>query len=286
MRNVICNGHNVSHVWMSGVTPVDVSYFCVWKMKIWMCLYVYRVIPGNKNWQLETADWNLDVRLDIWVKKFYARLEILLRNSLAGSKTVVSISRDDPVWVISHVYVPACEWVFFVSHVSDMHGNTLQHTCICLHVTESCHAWVRWIAPYCNTRVCSSIWMSSVAYKWYALQHTATRCDTLQHTATHGNTLRHVTTPCNTLQHTATHCNTLRQAATHCNVLQHTATHCNTLRHTATHYTTLQHTATHCLPASYSRHAPLHRNTIHCNTMQHTVTHFNTQQPLLACFTF
>ena len=53
----------------------------------------YRVIPGNRNWQ----DWSLDVRLDIWVKKLYARLEILLRNWLAGSQTVVSISRDDPV---------------------------------------------------------------------------------------------------------------------------------------------------------------------------------------------
>jgi len=59
----------------------------------------YRVIPGNRNWQIETADWNLDLRLDIWVKKLYARIEILLRNWLAGSrsKTVVSISRDDPV---------------------------------------------------------------------------------------------------------------------------------------------------------------------------------------------
>jgi len=25
----------------------------------------YRVIPGNRNWQIETADWNLNVRLDI-----------------------------------------------------------------------------------------------------------------------------------------------------------------------------------------------------------------------------
>jgi hypothetical protein len=31
------------------------------------------------------------------VKKLYARLEILLRNWLAGSKTVVSISRDATV---------------------------------------------------------------------------------------------------------------------------------------------------------------------------------------------
>jgi len=30
------------------------------------CAYalIYRVIPGNRNWQIETADWNLDVRLD------------------------------------------------------------------------------------------------------------------------------------------------------------------------------------------------------------------------------
>jgi len=59
----------------------------------------YSSIQGNRNWQIETADWNLDVRLDIWVrvKKLYARLEILLRNWLAGSKTVVSISRDATV---------------------------------------------------------------------------------------------------------------------------------------------------------------------------------------------
>jgi len=28
-------------------------------------LLVYSSIPGNRNWQIETADWNLDVRLDI-----------------------------------------------------------------------------------------------------------------------------------------------------------------------------------------------------------------------------
>ena len=27
--------------------------------------HAYRVIPGNRNWQIETADWNLDVGLDI-----------------------------------------------------------------------------------------------------------------------------------------------------------------------------------------------------------------------------
>ena len=25
----------------------------------------YSSIPGNRNWQIETADWNLDIRLDI-----------------------------------------------------------------------------------------------------------------------------------------------------------------------------------------------------------------------------
>ena len=25
----------------------------------------YRVVPGHRNWQIETAGWNLDVRLDI-----------------------------------------------------------------------------------------------------------------------------------------------------------------------------------------------------------------------------
>ena len=30
-----------------------------------MCICIYSSIPGNRNWQIETADWNLDVRLDI-----------------------------------------------------------------------------------------------------------------------------------------------------------------------------------------------------------------------------
>jgi len=34
----------------------------------WTWMLVYSSIPGNRNWQIETADWNLDVRLDIWVK--------------------------------------------------------------------------------------------------------------------------------------------------------------------------------------------------------------------------
>ena len=37
----------MSHKWMSNVA------------------YEYRVVPGSRNWQVETADWNLDVRLDI-----------------------------------------------------------------------------------------------------------------------------------------------------------------------------------------------------------------------------
>jgi len=66
------------------------------------CLYciivqTYRVVPGSRYWQVEAADWNLDVRLDIRVKKLYASLEILLRKWLAGSKTVVSTSRNHPV---------------------------------------------------------------------------------------------------------------------------------------------------------------------------------------------
>ena len=47
----------------------------------------YSSITGNRNLQIETADWNLDVRLDILglgVKKLYTRLEILLKNWLAG----------------------------------------------------------------------------------------------------------------------------------------------------------------------------------------------------------
>jgi len=28
-------------------------------------VFGYSSIPGNRNWQIETADWNLDIRLDI-----------------------------------------------------------------------------------------------------------------------------------------------------------------------------------------------------------------------------
>jgi len=67
----------------------------------------YSSIPGNRNWQIETADWNLDVRLDILggVKKLYVRLEILFRNWLAGSKTVVSVSRDATVANLERVNI-------------------------------------------------------------------------------------------------------------------------------------------------------------------------------------
>jgi hypothetical protein len=30
-----------------------------------MANFKYRVIPGNRNWQIKTANWNLDVRIDI-----------------------------------------------------------------------------------------------------------------------------------------------------------------------------------------------------------------------------
>ena len=33
---------------------------CMWRK--------YSSIQGNRNWHIETADWNLDVSLDIWVK--------------------------------------------------------------------------------------------------------------------------------------------------------------------------------------------------------------------------
>jgi len=88
------------------------------------CMFPYSSIPGNRNWPIETADWNLDVRLDILgVKKLYARLEILLRNWLAGSKTVLSISRDATVQVnrfqksilviVQYKYLKSCSGDFY-----------------------------------------------------------------------------------------------------------------------------------------------------------------------------
>jgi len=49
------------------------------------------------------------------VKKLYTRLEILLRNWLAGSKTVVSISRDATVPALSSIHVITCKCAVSVS---------------------------------------------------------------------------------------------------------------------------------------------------------------------------
>jgi len=135
------------------------------------------------------------------------------------------------------------------------------------------------------------VWQKGVTF---ALQHTATHCNTLQRTTTPVIALRapwHVSlATCYlwqngvslALQHTATHCNPLQHTATHCNTLQHTVAHCSTLQRPSTpsgyfsicpwklavcgrkvclsllHYGTLQHTATHS------------------NTLQHTATHCKT----------
>jgi len=72
----------------------------VWEAVVCVFPCYYRSIPGNRNWQIETADWNLDVRLDILGfrgKETLYTPRKLLRNWLAGSETVVSISRDATV---------------------------------------------------------------------------------------------------------------------------------------------------------------------------------------------
>jgi len=54
-----------SETWVARVSVQqatrEVETFCVGST------LSYSSIPGNRNWQIETADWNLDVRLDIWV---------------------------------------------------------------------------------------------------------------------------------------------------------------------------------------------------------------------------
>ena len=145
------------------------------------------------------------------------------------------------------------------------HCNTLQHTAT--HERDYC--------SYSG----KSLHHIKPTKRNYALQHTATYCNTLQHTATYCNIQQHTATHCNTQQHTAirhlayqmhddstpqhaaTHCNTLQHTATHCNTLQHTASHCSMLRYTATHCNTLQHTATHCIT--------LHHTATHCNILQY-----------------
>ena len=86
----------------------------------------YSSIPGNRNWQIETADWNLDVRLDIlgFIKKLYASLKILLRNWLAGSKTVVSISRDATVGNVVHFQLPPCVTVQGIEGICSTQNKT------------------------------------------------------------------------------------------------------------------------------------------------------------------
>jgi len=131
----------------------------------------------------------------------------------------------------------------------------------------------------------------------FALQHSATHCNTLQHTATHYNTLqiqaaihccspqqaplfwapgvllvkknsvrvsvggnwRTVTPVHRMVWDTLQH--TRQHAAPLCNTLQHTAKHCNALQHPECN--TLQHNATHCNILQHA--AP------RCNTLQHTV---------------
>jgi len=130
----------------------------------------------------------------------------------------------------------------------------------------------------------------------YALQHTATRCNTLQRTGTHCNTLQYTATHHNILQHTAfvvsrrspSHplqhtANTSSPIATHRNTLPPRShgglphTFCNSLQHTAIHRHTPQHTTTHCLRDLAAVSPP--PSATHCNTLQHTATHRNTLPP-------
>jgi len=79
--------------------------------------------------------------------------------------------------------------------------------------------------------------------------------------------LRHPVSPLTrryALQHTATHCNTLQHSATHCNALQHTATRCNTLQHSFKSPLGAQLTTGHPATLCYT-----HCNT-HCNTLHRT----------------
>ena len=61
---------------------------------------------------------------------------------------------------------------------------------------------------YYTTHSCSANCMRVAQCVHYALQHTATHCNTLQHTATCFNTLQHTATRCDMLRHAATCCNT------------------------------------------------------------------------------
>jgi len=46
---------------MSKITTIGGNRYC----SVFIDNSRYSSIPGNRNWQIETADWNFDVRLDI-----------------------------------------------------------------------------------------------------------------------------------------------------------------------------------------------------------------------------
>jgi hypothetical protein len=59
----------------------------------------HRVVLGNRNWQIETADWIWDADRSLFPSSHKKTLKetYFVINSLSGSKTVVSISRNHPV---------------------------------------------------------------------------------------------------------------------------------------------------------------------------------------------
>jgi len=120
-------------------------------------------------------------------------------------------------------------------------------------------------------------WYRTLADKYVALQHAATR-------ATRCNTFQRLSNDIPIDDYCcgrARHCQTLHDTATHCTTLQHTARHCKILQHTATHYDTLQHAATTLQQMNRIRHLLLRTrmtNATHCNTLQHAGTYCTTMQ--------
>jgi len=60
---------------------------------MYTCIYVYRVVPGDRNWRIETADWNLagfftifrNLLAGIW-GSFLRFIETEFRNWLAACR--------------------------------------------------------------------------------------------------------------------------------------------------------------------------------------------------------
>jgi len=194
------------------------------------------------------------------------------------------------------------------SHNSSTHAMT--HSCMTglKYMWDMTHPNMKCLIHTCAWR---SLTASVTLFYDFALQRTATHCNTFHHTTIH---LQH--TMCSEGFKGIGHAPLWFHTTTHCNTSQHTATHCNTLQQlTATHYVLgevygpwscasmiwkirschlyesvilhikLSHVHEYALWSRssviwdpLSKYNSLQHITTHCNTLQHIATRCNTRQ--------